>query len=108
MSSAKTQKAPSVVAQYGPSMARNALLQPQALHRFWFGNSLKPVYRQASHKHLFWHASQTSGGFNTARLRLFLFGIRLVGLDRRNYRACLLCFRHFAGTQDLLHGIFVF
>ncbi len=37
VSSAKTQKAPSVVAQYGPSMARSA---PQALHRFKFVSSL--------------------------------------------------------------------
>ena len=37
MSSAKTQKASSMIAQYGPSMARSA---PQALHRFKFVSSL--------------------------------------------------------------------
>ena len=47
MSSAKTQKAPSVAAQYGPSMARNALLQPQALHRFKFVSSLSRTSRPA-------------------------------------------------------------
>ncbi len=41
VTSAKTQKAPSVLAQYGPSMARNALLQSQALHRFRFGSNLR-------------------------------------------------------------------
>ena len=38
MPSAKTQKAPSMAAQYGPSMARNALLQAQAPHRFRFSS----------------------------------------------------------------------
>ncbi len=37
-SSAKTQKAPSMVAQYSPSMACTALLQPQDLHRFTFSS----------------------------------------------------------------------
>ncbi len=44
MSSAKTQKTSSMTAQYGPSMARNALLQSQALHRFKFVSSLRPCY----------------------------------------------------------------
>ena len=40
MPSAKTQKMASLPAQHGPSLARDALLQAYAPHRFEFGHCL--------------------------------------------------------------------